>query len=280
MSAASGHPDQGSRAALGDSSTAPGGSRPALAGVRPALVFLHGIGGGHAGFDAHVAYFNARGWRALAWDQCGYGDSPDLQPYTFAGMAQALAQWLNAARVESVVLVGHSMGGMIALEFYAAFAPRVVALVLANSSPAFGNSSGDFQRQFVAARTRPLDEGKTMADVAQALVPAMLGGQALPSARAEATTLMAGVRSATYRKALAELVRFDRRPLLPTIAVPVLCLAAEDDKTAPPAVLSKMAEKIPGARYECLPGLGHLAPLEHPARFCAAIETFIAGSLR
>ena len=265
-------------------SAAPGrpedGSRPALEGSRPALVFLHGIGGGQAGFDAHIAYFNARGWRALAWDQCGYGDSPDLEPYTFAGVAQALAHWLSASRIESAVLVGHSMGGMIALEFYAAFAPRVAALVLAHCSPAFGNNSGDFQRQFIAARTRPLDEGKTMGDVARSLVPAMLGRQALPGAQAEAAALMAGVRSATYRNAMAELVRFDRRPLLPAIAVPVLCLAAEDDKTAPPAVLSKMAEKIPGARYECLPGLGHLAPLEHPARFCAAIETFIAGSLR
>ena len=53
-------------------------------------------------------------------------------------------------------------------------------------------------------------------------------------------------------------------PISPNIKVPVLCLAAEHDRNAPPAMVEKMPRKIPGARYVCLPGLGHMPNLEAP----------------
>jgi pimeloyl-ACP methyl ester carboxylesterase len=59
----------------------------------------------------------------------------------------------------------------------------------------------------------------------------------------------------------------------------VLCLAAEHDRNAPPTVLEKMAAKIPGSRYVCLPGVGHMPNLEAPAAFDAAIFTFLSAAL-
>ena len=78
---------------------------------------------------------------------------------------------------------------------------------------------------------------------------------------------MGAVSPATYRAALHALMSFDRRALLPAISVPTLVLAGDVDPNAPPAVMQKMAEKIPGAQYECLPRTGHLASLERPTPF-------------
>ena len=55
----------------------------------------------------------------------------------------------------------------------------------------------------------------------------------------------------------------------------MLCLAGEDDPNAPPPVMERMAGKIPGARYVCLPGVGHLPNLEAPAAFDAAVLDFL-----
>jgi 3-oxoadipate enol-lactonase len=55
----------------------------------------------------------------------------------------------------------------------------------------------------------------------------------------------------------------------------VLCLACEKDPNAPPAMMERMAAKIPGAQYVCLPGVGHLPNLESPAAFDAAVLGFL-----
>ena len=67
---------------------------------------------------------------------------------------------------------------------------------------------------------------------------------------------------------------FDERANLGHISVPVLCLAGEHDSNAPPPMMERMAAKIPGARYVCLPGVGHLPNLETPAAFDAAVLVF------
>ena len=87
---------------------------------------------------------------------------------------------------------------------------------------------------------------------------------------------MSAVPADTYRAAVRCLVGFDERANLPKIGVPVLCLAGEKDPNAPAAVVERMAGKIPGARYVCLPGVGHLPNLEAPAAFDAAILIFCA----
>ena len=73
--------------------------------------------------------------------------------------------------------------------------------------------------------------------------------------------------------------RFDERANLANIRIPVLCLAAEHDRNAPPPMMERMAGKIPGARYVCLPGVGHLPNLEAPDAFDASILSFLCETL-
>ena len=246
---------------------------------QPAVVFLHGVGGGRHGWAAQQAHVAQLGWRSLAWDMPGYGDSPMIDPYDFAHLARALWQMLDAAHIQQAVLVGHSMGAMVALQAWTQAPERIRAMVLAASSPAFGHSGGDFQQQFLAQRLAPLESGKTMADIADRLIPSMVAPGSIDPAMKPALALaregMAAIAPDTYRAALRALVQFEQRAALPTIAVPVLCLAAEHDRTAPPAVMALMAQKIPGARYACLAGAGHLLQYEQAEAFNAELEKFL-----
>jgi len=236
------------------------------------LLFLHGVGGGHAAWDRQLPYFTARGYRALAWDQPGYGRAPMVEPYDFEQVAAALVRQLGG---EPAVLVGHSMGGFVAQEVYARHPERVGALVLCFTSAAFGGAGGDFARQFIAARIAPLDDGKTMAEIAARLMPSMRGSRSDAQGLAHAEGVMAGVPPETYREAVRLLTTFDRRAQLPEIRVPTLLVAGGDDRVAPAEVMQRMARKIPGAEFVLLDGCGHLGPMDQPDPFNEALAQFL-----
>lgn len=244
-------------------------------GQRPTLVFLHGIGGRAWGWQDTLDHLVAQGWHALAWDMPGYGASPPIDGLDFDHLADALQALLVHARVTRAVLVGHSLGGMVALQTWARHPQRIAGLVLAGSSPAFGHGSGDFQTRFLADRLAPLEAGLTLADIAARLIPAMAGPGAAPEALARAQACMASITPEGYRAALQALVRFEQRAALPTISVPTLCLAGEHDRTAAPVVVRRMAEKIQGAEYAEMPGAGHLMNFEQPDAFAAVLSAFL-----
>lgn len=233
------------------------------------LVFLHGLGGGHHAWDEQLPYFSKLGYPSHAWDQPGYGKSPMVEPYDLEHVSAACALLVDSLGEGPVVLVGHSMGGIVAQETYARYPGVVKALALSFTSPAFAGGNTEFTRQFLAARLGPLDEGKTMAEVAAQLMPTM------GSNSAHAAEIMAGIAPVTYRKAVHLLTTFDRRKELSAIEVPTLLVSGENDKTAPSSVMEKMAQKIPGSEYVCIPQCGHLGPMDRPKEFNAALLGFL-----
>lgn len=240
-----------------------------------AVVMLHGVGGGKDAFAPQMAPFAAAGYRAVAWDMPGYGESSAIEPYDIPGLAAALLRLLDALDAARVVLLGHSMGAMVAQEAIVLAPGRLAGLVLSATSPAFGKPDGAWQQAFLAERLGPLDAGGTMGDVAARLVPGMVGEGGAPEGAALAAAIMSRVPPATYRAALHALMGFDRRAALPAIRVPALVVAGERDPAAPAAVMEKMAARIPGAAYVVLPRAGHLANLEQPQAFNAAVLAFL-----
>jgi 3-oxoadipate enol-lactonase len=240
----------------------------------PALVFLHGIGGAARGWRRQLATFGPS-WRAVAWDMPGYGASAALAEVSIATLADALADFLAALRLERPVLVGHSIGGMIVQRFIADHPEAARAVVLAQTSPAFGRPDGDWQRKFIADRLGPLDRGETMPMMADRLVADLVGDAPDAAGVALATDCMAATPSESYRSMMLALVGFDLKSALGRIAVPALVLSGSKDGNAPAPMMKRMAEAIPGAQYVELEGCGHLANLERPGEFDAALSGFL-----
>ena len=239
------------------------------------LLFLHGVGGGHAAWNRQVPYFAALGYRAHAWDQPGYGGTALVDPYDLEQVCGALQRLIESLGGEPVVLVGHSMGGFVAQEAYARFPQLIRALVLGFTSPSFGGGSSEFVDKFIAARIGPLDDGRSMAEVAARLMPTMRGSKSQPEGVAHAERVMAAIPPATYRKAVQLLTTFDRRAQLPAITLPVLLVAGSEDRVAPANVMQRMAQKIQGADFVLLEGCGHLGPMDQPEPFNEALRGFL-----
>ena len=222
-----------------------------------------------------MASFGAAGYEPLALDLPGYGARSPVTAMDFEVLAADIEAAIAQLGLSRPILVGHSMGGMVAQTALRRRPDGYAVAVLACTSPAFGNPSGDFQRKFVADRLAPLDAGESMAEVAPRMVDALMAPRPDPTARALAIDVMSALPADTYRAVVRCLVGFDERANLANIRIPVLCLACEKDPNAPPQVMERMAGKIPGAKYVCLPGVGHLPNLEAPAAFDAAILAFL-----
>jgi 3-oxoadipate enol-lactonase len=247
-----------------------------------AVLLLHGIGGGQAMWADEASgtarALAAAGYRAVSIDLPGYGASAALGAPTMEMLVDGVAAVIAALHAERVVLLGHSMGGMVAQELMAQggqAARRIDGLVLACTSAAFGKPDGAWQAQFVAERLAPLDAGLGMAGMAQRLVPAMVAGSARPEALQTSIDIMSRVPEATYRSALRSIAVFDRREALAALRVPTLMLAAEHDRTAPPDVMRRMAARVAGAEFVCLADAGHIANVEQPEAFNAAVIDFL-----
>lgn len=241
----------------------------------PAVVLLHGIGGSARVWTPQMAPLAAAGFEPVALDLLGYGDRPPVAVLDFDSLAADVEAEIARRGLTRPFVIGHSMGGMVLQTMLRRRPDAYRAAVLACTSPAFGSADGDFQKKFVADRIGPLDAGRTMADMAPRLVDRMMAPGFEAAGRALAIEVMSAVPPETYRAAVRCLVTFDERGALGKIAVPTLCLACEKDPNAPAPVMERMASKISGSSYVCLPGLGHLPNLEAPAAFDAAILAFL-----
>jgi 3-oxoadipate enol-lactonase len=244
----------------------------------PPLVFLHGIGGAARAWRRQLEFFSDR-YRAIAWDMPGYGGSMPLPTVGIATLADALRDFLEQAGVIKPILVGHSIGGMIVQQLLAKHPRIAAAIVLAQTSPAFGKPDGDWQKTFIEARLGPLDRGETLASLAPTLVKELVGDDPDAAGMTLARDCMASVPEATYRATMLALMGFDLRKMLEDISVPTLVLSGSRDKNAPAPMMAKMATFIPSAAYVELEGAGHLVNLERPEAFNAALDQFLTASL-
>jgi 3-oxoadipate enol-lactonase len=245
----------------------------------PAVVFLHGIGGSARIWAPQLASFAAAGFRPVALDMLGYGAREPVDRMDFDTLAADVESQIAQLDLDRPIIVGHSMGGMLAQTLLRRGPHAYRAAVFSCTGPAFGDRTGEFQKKFVADRLGPLDAGRTMAELAPGMVAAVSGPTPDPAGRILAIETIAATSERSYRAAVHCLVDFDERPNLARIAIPVLCLAGEHDRLAPPTMMERMAARIPGARYVCLKGVGHLPNVESTPAFDAAVRDFLRAAL-
>ncbi|MEM7274063.1 MAG: alpha/beta hydrolase [Actinomycetota bacterium] len=239
------------------------------------VVFLHGLGGTRWSWEPQLQALADR-FRCLAWDLPGYGDSAPIAPLTYRAIADAVARLLDAAEIDRADLVGLSFGGMHALHTALHHPDRVGRLVLADTSPAFG-MDGTTADDWMRARLAPLDEGLTPGDIAPAVLDAITARPLTGTARTETIAAFGRIPADGFRAAVRCLPTNDIRADLPSLTHQALVIVGEEDRETPPSYAKVLADGLPNARLEILPGVGHLSPTEAPDRFNRLVAQFLTA---
>lgn len=241
--------------------------------ISDTVIALHGIGGNAHSFLPQVTLCNSK-LNFIAWNMPGYGASPLLESTSFESLSESLLAVIDELQLRRIHLLGHSIGGMVALELAASNPNRIASLALLGTTSAFGGRDDTFKEQFLAARLAPLEAGKTMHSLAREFVPDIIGINPDPAALSNAIETMQAVPVETYKAVLSCLITFNRRESLQHIAMPCCVIAGSEDTNAPATTMNKMANKITNAQFHIIESAGHLMNLEQPQAVNSILQQF------
>lgn len=228
----------------------------------PALVLVHGAGNDHQVWPVDVRYLPA--YAVYALDLPGHGRSTPPGRRTVTAYADDVAAFIQALKLPTAVIVGHSMGGAVAQMMALRHPQRVAGLVLIGTgahlpvSDAILNgaltdftATVDFITRYSWARGAPA-----------ALV-------------AEDHQRLAQTDPQVLHDDFVACHEFNVMDRLPFIHVPTLVIAGEVDKMTPPTFSHFLATHIPQAELVTIAGAGHKMMWEQPAQVSAAISVFL-----
>lgn len=247
------------------------------AGEGPPLVLLHGLFGAGQNWGG-IRRALAPRHRVLTPDLRNHGMSPRHAAMDYATMAADIANTLDAAGVAQAAVLGHSMGGKVAMAFALAHPERVERLVVADIAP---------------VRYRPALRGYIDAMQALPLRPGLTRREA--DAHLAATIPEPGIRAfllqslrfeadpPAWRLGLAELAA--AMPVIEDFAPPpgawydgpVLIMAGERSGYIRPEHHAAFRALFPRATFTTIANAGHWVHAENPQAFLAALEPFLAA---
>ena len=248
-----------------------------VAGEGEAILFLHAFPLGLFMWDAQVLALRDR-YRVVRFDARGFGAVPPGDSLlTMERIADDAAALLDHLGIGRAVVAGCSMGGYAAFAMVRRHEDRVRALVLQDTRAGADSAEARENRARLAEKT--LKEGAQAA--LDAFLPKLLGA----TTQAERPAVVERVRAAilaTSPRGIANALlglgaRADSTPTLREIRVPTLVVCGVEDEVTPLAEAEAMHQAIAGSRLEAIPQAGHLANLENPAAYNAALVAFLAG---
>jgi aminoacrylate hydrolase len=236
------------------------------------------LGGLAAFWRPQMEALEAAGYRVLAFDQRGTGENREAlpDPYKIADMADDMAGVMDAAGVRAAHILGHALGGLVALELARTRPGRVRSMIPVN---AWARADRHTEACF-ALRLRVLETQG--AEGYARLQPLFLHTATWLSAHAhhvaeEVGRGIAGFQGeATLRARIAALRAFDIRPSLASIAVPALVAASRDDLLVPHTASEALAGGLPRAELWLTDFGGHAFTVERPEGFNARLLAFLA----
>jgi len=244
-------------------------------GGRPTVVLLHGFPLDSRMWDAQFSALTSAGYRTIAPDLRGFGQSRDDRPFTIESLADDIHALLSAVGALPCVLVGLSMGGYVTLAYAKKYPGDLRGLVLVDTKAEADTAEGKQGREKMIELVRK--EGSR--SVADQMMPKMLAKDAAeqrPQTAQALRKIMEACPAKTIEHALAAMRdRPDRSGELSSIKVPTLVIVGDSDAITPPPVAQSMAEKIPGAQLVTIRGAGHMSPMEQPDQVNRAIRAFL-----
>lgn len=243
------------------------------------VYLLHGGYGSKDYWRYEIAELVRAGYRVVAWDAPGYGLSPlpnlPAGDYSIDYLARSFGLLLKATAGRTNILFGHSLGGIIAPRAALLFPDLVHGVIVSATVGSFATRSAEDQKDYVAKRLAPLDQGKTLAESAMPLIKSMFG----PGASGPMVDLVAEVagstKADTFRASILAIMAYDGRETLKQLRVPTLLVAGECDSVGRPEGMKAAAALVPDAEFAVIPGAGHYGWAENQPEFNRVLFDFI-----
>ena len=210
--------------------------------------------------------------RVTVPDLPGFGGSAGVEAGLEA-MADRMAQAIQEAG-GPVAIIGNGYGSFIALTLALRRPALVSRLLLAGTGAAFDEPGRAAFRGMAAAAGKGL---AAIADTAMRRLFSPAFQQANPALLAERRERFLATNPVMFTAACNALAALDLRDAVRGLHIPVLALAGELDEATPAAMARQLAELLPDARFEELPGLAHVPQLQDTAAFVAAASGFLRG---
>ncbi|HET7418271.1 MAG TPA: alpha/beta hydrolase [Solirubrobacterales bacterium] len=260
-----------------------------VAGSGPNIVLIHGMINSSRHWEA-VAQRLARSYRVIAPDLIGHGDAATPRgDYSLGAHAASIRDLLTTIGVERATIVGHSLGGGVAMQFFYQFPQRTERLVLISSG-----GLGDDVSPLLRGAALP----GSAALLRLATRPQVVGGLAAAGAKLRARGNSTGVYLQAVARALGPLQEpGSRRAFLQTLRsvidvqgqrvsardrlyllgeMPTLIVWGERDRTIPLSHGLEAQQSIPNCRFETLPRAAHFPNLEDPEGLASILDDFMA----
>lgn len=235
------------------------------------LVFLHSLGSDLRIWDPVVPQF-AHGHAIVRYDLRGHGlsDCPP-GPYALRDQVADLAGLLAHLQIEAAILIGVSVGGLVALAHALHHPQQVRALVLCDTGARIGTARHWAERSAAVRRhgLGPLAPGI----LARWFTPAFIAQH--PAVYRGFLNMLTRTPPAGYAATCETLRTADLRPALEKIQAPALVLCGAEDRATPPALGRELATGLPQARFDLIEGAAHLPCIEQAPALAQKIDAFL-----
>jgi 3-oxoadipate enol-lactonase len=236
----------------------------------PVLVFAHALGTDLTIWDGVLAALGPR-YRSLVFDLRGHGASDVPQPpYAMGALVTDLERLMDHFALKEAVVIGVSLGGLVAQGLAVKRLDLVRGLVLSNTAARIGGPDL-WHRRIAEVRQGGL------AVYAQGAMQRILGPR---FGTHPDEPYLRGLLTRTdpdgWLGCAAAIAGTDFYTTTASLRLPTLAIAGANDGTTPPDLVRETAELIPGHRFALMRGAGHLPMVEKPAEYAALLETFLA----
>ncbi|PJG60652.1 alpha/beta fold hydrolase [Aeromonas cavernicola] len=241
------------------------------AGEGPVLLLLHGISSGSGSWLNQLEQLAAH-FTLVAWDMPGYGQSDPLPTATPTAQsyAEVLHQLITALELAPPLLVGHSLGAMVASAYGRLHPAQIRGLVLANPAQGYGRAEPATREQVYRQRPQML-RALGAAGLAATRGPVLLAPHATPAQLALVANSMMGLTQRGFEAASYLLANDEIRDYLAGYRAPIGVIDGEQDVITPAEGIRALAAAHGNHYCHSLPAAGHASYIDQPAAFNRAV---------